>query len=116
LIKEPPEIEEAWEDLNIFPRVIIGEIRAVRNSLRHLAKLGDELGDKTIVVPQNSDMNAVGYPLEQARALADDIRRRAWLVADELDPLIKDLAPPMDEDERMIRYYGDPSESGHEDD
>jgi hypothetical protein len=114
-IQEPPEIEEAWEDLNIFPRVIIGEITAVRNSLRSLAKLGDALGDKTILVPQNSDMNAVGYPLQQARTLVDDIRRRAWLVADDLEPIIKELAPPMDEDERMIRYYGDPSDFGDED-
>jgi hypothetical protein len=102
--------------LIFFPPVIIGEVRAVRNSLRQLAKLSDALGDRTVVVPQNSDMNAVGYPLQQARALVDDIRRRAWLVADELEPLIKVLAPPMDEDERMNRYYGDPSEFGHEDD
>lgn len=105
LVPEPPELEEAWDFLDLFPRPIIAEIRTVRNSLRQLDKIRQKVGDKKILVKED-EKNP--YDVDQATGFLESIKQSAALVAAELEPLINRLAPPMDENERMIRYYGEP--------
>jgi hypothetical protein len=105
-LAEPTELEEAWEYLDLFPRTTIAEIRTVRNSLRQPARIHERVDD-AIMVPRDAEGP---YEVKQARLFIDDIRTAAALVTSELEPLIKELAPPMDENERMFRFYGDPSD------
>jgi hypothetical protein len=48
-VAEPPELEEAWTCLDLFPRELIAEIRNVRNCLRGLAALVQEVGENPVV-------------------------------------------------------------------
>jgi hypothetical protein len=105
-IDEPPELEEAWASLDIFPRHLIAEIRNVRNSLRKLLAIKVELGDKT--VSANSEIADKPWIIDQAGKLIDEMWHSAAIVRDELKPLIQELAPEMDESERMIHIYGEP--------
>jgi hypothetical protein len=105
-VPEPPELEEAWQYLDLFPRNIIAEIRTVRNALRQLAPIHahvKEIG--AIRVPQNARSPVA---VSQAAGLLEDIRTAAALVVSELEPLIQELAPPMDQNERIYRFYGEP--------
>jgi hypothetical protein len=103
-IEEPPEMEEAWIYLDVFPRQLIAEIRTVRNSLRKLAALKAGLGDKHISL--TSDVADKPWIIAEAHSLLTCIWRSAMLVADDLLPLIQKLAPEMDD--RDIRIYGEP--------
>jgi len=105
-IEEPPELEEAWASLDIFPRHLIGEIRNVRNSLRKLAALKIELRDKTIRL--NSDIADKPWMIDQGRELRDEIWHSAAVVVEDLEPLIQELAPEMDDSERLRRIHGEP--------
>lgn len=49
-LKEPPEIEEAWDNLDIFPRRIIREIASLRESLRELNLILFNLQDEDKLV------------------------------------------------------------------
>ena len=89
LLDEPDELAEAWEYLDIFPRTIIAEIRTVRNSLRQLARIHASIED-AFMVAQGADEP---YQVSQGRLFVDDIRTACALVAAELEPLIKELAP-----------------------
>jgi hypothetical protein len=40
--------------------------------------------------------------------MIDEMWRSAAIVRDELKPLIQELAPEMDESERMTKIYGEP--------
>jgi hypothetical protein len=104
-LDEPDELAEAWEYLDLFPRKIIAEIRTVRNSLRQLTRIHGGIKD-AFMVAEGADEP---YQVSQARLFINDVNTGCALVVSELEPLIKDLAPPMDENERMFRFYGEPS-------
>jgi hypothetical protein len=106
LIEEPPELEEAWASLDIFPRHLIAEIRNVRNSLRKLTAMKVELGDKTVSL--SSEIADKPWIIDQGGKLTDEIWHSAAIVVEELKPLIQELAPEMDESERMIKIFGEP--------
>jgi hypothetical protein len=105
-IDEPPELEEAWASLDIFPRHLIAEIRNVRNSIRKMTAMKVELGDKTVSL--SSELADKPWIIEQAGKLTDEIWHSAAIVMDELKPLIQELAPEMDESERLTKIYGEP--------
>lgn len=104
-IEEPPELEEAWAYLDVFPRQVIAEIQKVRTLLRKLAAMKVGLGEATIEARHDKDRPFI---LSEANSLLTDMWHSAALVIDELRPLIRELAPEMDESERMIRIYGEP--------
>ncbi|WP_426615714.1 hypothetical protein [Bradyrhizobium sp. McL0616] len=104
-IEEPPELEEAWAYLDLFPREIIGEIRNTRNCLRKLRKLCIELGERQIAWGVGEKPHSM---IEEAQALMHELWHSAAIVKDALDPEIKELAPDMDESERMVRIHGEP--------
>jgi hypothetical protein len=107
-VAEPPELEEAWTYLDLFPRELIAEIRNVRNCLRGLAALSQEVGDDPVVWPANQDDPPA--LIKEAQLQMYTLWQSAGLVAEALDPLINELAPEMDQNERMMRIYGEPSE------
>jgi hypothetical protein len=108
LVAEPPELEEAWTYLDFFPRELIAEIRNVRNCLRGLAAITQELGDGAAVWPANE--NEPPSIIKEAQLQMYTLWQSASLVADALEPLIKELAPEMDQNERMMRLYGESPE------
>jgi hypothetical protein len=107
-LSEPPELEEAWASLDIFPRQSIAQIRNVRNSLRKLAAIKADLGDKRV----NSKSHVADKPwiIGEAHSLMTNIWNSALFAADDLVPHIRELAPEMDEADKMMRLYGDPSD------
>jgi hypothetical protein len=107
-VAEPPELEEAWTYLDLFPRESIAEIRNVRNCLRSLAALSQEVGDDPVVWPANQDDPPA--LIKEAQLQMYTLWQSAGLVAEVLAPLINELAPEMDQNERMIKIYGEPAE------
>jgi hypothetical protein len=108
LVPEPPELEEAWTYLDLFPSELIAEIRNVRNCLRSLAALSQEVGDSPVVWPANE--NDPPALIKEAGSQMYTLWQSAGLVADALEPLINELAPEMDQNERLIRIYGESPE------
>jgi hypothetical protein len=107
-VEEPPELEEAWTYLDMFPRTIIAEIRNVRNCLRRLQTLAAGMGDKGILWSAGDESpHAI---ISEAQSLMDGLWKSSGLVADTLDPLIEELAPEMDQMEKMAKIYGDPTD------
>jgi hypothetical protein len=107
-IDEPPELEQAWEYLDVFPRHLIAEIRNVRDGLRRLAAIKTDLGDRT--VSWGGDMSQRPWVIEEGHGLTGGVWHSAAVVVEELKPLIQELAPEMDQDERMAKIYGTPGE------
>jgi hypothetical protein len=105
-VDEPPELEEAWTYLDLFPRELIAEIRNVRNCIRSLAALSQEVGDNPVVWPANQDDPP--SLIKEAQLQMYTLWQSAGLVADVLAPLIDELAPEMDQNARMSRIYGEP--------
>jgi hypothetical protein len=111
-ISEPPEFEEAWASLDIFPRQSIAEIRNVRNSLRKLAAIRADLGDKR--VNSKSEIADKPWIVREAQLLMTGIWHSASFAADDLIPHIRELAPEMDEADKMMRIYGEPGSDAEE--
>lgn len=106
-IAEPPELEEAWTYLDLFPREMIAEIRNVRNCLRGLAAISQESGDDVVAVWLANDEEPPSL-VKEAQLYVYTLWQSASLVANALEPLIRELAPEMDQNERMTRLYGEP--------
>jgi len=111
-ISEPPELEEAWTYLDLFPRHTIAEIRNIRLGVRNISQLvskwveGDALIWKANQKPP--------YPVDPVREQLLAIRDSAIVVADTLEPLIRKMAPEMDSGRRDILIYGMPDPSDAE--
>jgi hypothetical protein len=105
-ITEPPELEEAWTYLDLFPRETIAEIRNIRNCLRKLAVTYNEVGEDKIVWRADTDSPTV---IALAQTQLYELWQSASLVVDILEPMIRKMAPEMDTEERIIRLYGEPS-------
>ncbi|RZN10288.1 hypothetical protein CWO91_13935 [Bradyrhizobium genosp. SA-3] len=106
-IEEPPELEEAWTYLDLFPREALAEIRAVRSSLRDLVALS-EVSDQDQFRWGRYDKEPP-WIVGDANVALHQIWQSATLVADALAPLIKRMAPEMDQNERLTRIYGEPN-------
>lgn len=96
--EEPPELEEAWGSLDIFPRHLIAEIRNVRSALRKLKSFKAQIGDTTITT----------WLIERGNDAINDAWQSAAVVVEDLKPLINELAPEMHETDRLFKLHGDP--------
>jgi hypothetical protein len=105
-IEEPPELEEAWTYLDLFPRPIIAEIRIVRDSLRRLAALVVIFGDAGVLC--EPDEVEPHYLAQEARALVEQLRMSSSIVSHYLEPLVREMAPEMDMHEKIARFLGEP--------
>jgi hypothetical protein len=108
-ITEPPELEEAWTYLDLFPTKTIAEIRNIRSRLRNLALM--ESGEYKVVWRVDADR-----PFEIV-LLRDELRelsQSAALVVKTLEPLIKEMAPEMDTEEREDTLFGDEGDESDE--
>ncbi|WP_315716347.1 MULTISPECIES: hypothetical protein [unclassified Bradyrhizobium] len=106
-IDEPPELEEVWAFLDLFPRKALAQIRNVRVSFRELAELSKRTNKEEFV--WKLDVEQAPWVIRDANAALCAIWQSGTLVADVLEPLITEMAPEMDENERMNRIYGEPS-------
>lgn len=102
MIAAPPELEEAWEYLDLFPRRSIAEICHLRNSLRELAHLYEK-GSWPILVTPDTDR---GPPLrDEIDDLAFIIHTASALILEDLQPIIRSIAPETPHSERLARAY-----------
>jgi hypothetical protein len=105
-MEEPPELEEAWTFLDLFPLKSIAEIRNVRNCIRSLVAISNEIGGNPVIWRVNQeDAPAL---IREAQLQMYTLWQSAGIVADVLAPLINEMVPEMDQNERMMRIYGDP--------
>lgn len=112
--EEPPELEEAWMSLDIFPRHLIAEIRNVRSSLRRMAAFKAHMGDRTIRY-KTSGPEDKPWLIEQADSVMNDTWHSAAVVVEDLKPLIQELAPEMDESDRLNKIHGSPGPDDFDD-
>ncbi|WP_338822555.1 hypothetical protein WDM22_00670 [Bradyrhizobium septentrionale] len=105
--EEPPELEEAWTSLDIFPRHLIAEIRNVRSALRKMASFKAQMGDRKIRF-KTADPWDKPWLVEQANEALSDTWHSAAVVVEDLKPLIQELAPEMDESDRLHKIHGSP--------
>lgn len=107
--EEPPELEEAWTSLDIFPRHLIAEIRNVRSSLRKLTSFKKQIGDRKI--RPSSPIEDQPWLIEQGKEAMENAWQSAAVVVQDLKPLIHELAPEMDENDRFFKLHGEPDET-----
>lgn len=105
--EEPPELEEAWMSLDIFPRHLIAEIRNVRSSLRKIASFKAQVGDRKIRY-KTSPPEDKPWLIEQTDSALSDTWHSAAVVVEDLEPLIQELAPEMDQSDRLNKIHGSP--------
>ncbi|GAB9248268.1 hypothetical protein [Bradyrhizobium diazoefficiens] len=106
--EEPPELEEAWGSLDIFPRHLIAEIRNVRSWLRKLKSFKAEIGDRK--VRPDSPLDEQPWLIEHGNEAINNAWQSAAVVVQDLKPLIHDLAPEMDENDRFFKLHGEPDD------
>ena len=107
-VDEPPELEEAWTSLDIFPRHLIAEIRNVRISLRKMMSLKARIGDREI--RPSSPIEDQPWLIEMGNDARNAIWTSAAVVLKDLKPLIHQLAPEMDEATRFFKIHGEPDD------
>lgn len=112
--EEPPELEEAWMSLDIFPRHLIAEIRNVRSALRKMGSFKVQIGDRKIRY-KTSDVADKPWLIEQANNVLSDTWHSAAVVVQDLKPLIQELAPEMDESDRLNKIHGTPEPDDFDD-
>jgi hypothetical protein len=106
-LEEPPELGEAWENLDVFPRHLIREIASIREGLRRLEVLMDGLpNDRQIVAGDKGGQTRLDLVHEQIGAIADSCA----VIADGLAPEIERLAPFLPDQKRLLALYGEPSD------
>lgn len=105
-LSEPPELEEAWTYLDLFPVKAIAQVRNIRGKLRELSRHYERVGETAI--PWRSDANSP-YLISVAHTCVYEIQQSASLVVDLLEPTIKFMAPQMDAEEMVMRLYGEPA-------
>jgi hypothetical protein len=104
-LEEPPELEEAWDNLDVFPRHLIREIASIREGLRRLEGLMNGLPyDRQIVAGENGSQTRLDLVHEQIGSIVDSCA----VIADGLAPEIERLAPFLPDQKRMLALYGEP--------
>jgi hypothetical protein len=104
-IKEPLEIAEAWENLDVFPRTLIREIAMIRACIRRLDEILNEVPDDR---PLRGNAMQKDTRLNLIHTKVSAIVDACGLIASGLEPEIDRLAPPIPEQERMLALYGEP--------
>ncbi|WP_441280170.1 hypothetical protein [Bradyrhizobium sp. 63_E2_N1_3] len=114
VIQEPPELREAWDHLDVFPRRLIREIATIRASIRRLDEIlaiaeagpqtyfsGDALDDTTDIGTLHTQVSAIS--------------EACGIILDGLAPEIERLAPKLSQDERQVALYGAPGPDDFDD-
>jgi hypothetical protein len=106
---EPPEFEEAWQHLDVFPALCIQELRNIRGAVRQLSKHLNVIQSSS---PWTITEHTATLPpgRETINALADEIWQSCAVLQTELQAAISELAPRIGENERMVAIYGEPSD------
>lgn len=104
-LKEPLDIEVAWENLDVFPRRLIREIALIRESLRELDRVLAGLNDADRLIFENPDAR---NRLDMAHDIIAVVADASSIVVNGLAPEIEALAPAMAINERMVAVYGEP--------
>ncbi len=114
LIEEPAEIEEVWAHLDILPRSLISEMRAVRNTVREMAAILKANPQDLFEWPAGE--HDAPYPLSELSKCANVIWQSAAIISDTLEPLIVEMAPEMDRNDKLNIIYGkpDPQDDGYD--
>ncbi|WP_398479267.1 hypothetical protein [Tardiphaga sp.] len=110
-IEEPPEIDESWSHLDLFPRPIIAEIRTVRNDIRRLRYFLISIRDAAYYWDPAQD--EAPFPFDRVNELASNLWQAAEAIAETLRPMITELAPEMDESTRFQLVYGLPPDGDY---
>jgi hypothetical protein len=114
-ISEPPELEEAWSSLDIFPPRTIQELRTIRSAIRklsrHLSRIENEspwsITPNTPYLPPGKD---------DIHRWTSEIWQSCALVQYETAAVIRALAPRIGEDERDTAIFGEPVIPDEDDD
>jgi hypothetical protein len=108
-VTEPPEIAEAWENLDVFPRRLIREIATIRASIRRVDEILSEVSPDRLLfgdaMQKDTRFNVLH---ESIRAISE----ACGIISDGLGPEIERLAPRLPEQERMLALYGEPDIEG----
>jgi hypothetical protein len=100
---EPPELQEAWDSLDVFPRHLIREIASIRERVRRLDVLMDGLpGDAMIRVGERGGQTRLDLVQEQLGGIVE----ACSVIADGLAPEIERLAPFLPDCDRTLAVYG----------
>jgi hypothetical protein len=107
-IKEPPEISEAWDNLDVFPRRLIREIAVIRSSVRQVEDYLSEIPDNKLLRGGNALQDGTRLNLihQNISAIVD----ACLLITEGLEPEIEQLAPSLSEEERVFALFGEPIE------
>lgn len=107
-LREPAEFAEAWDALDVFPRLIIRQIAVVRDRMRDVEQFLDAVhrGD----IELGADFNDMSNPSRKLYRYNDDILDACMLIENELEPEINRLAPDTSEVEKHIARYGIPDD------
>jgi hypothetical protein len=89
VIKEPSEIAEAWDNLDVFPRRLIREIASIRASIRRIDDLLEGLAPTHKLY--GGDQTRLTLIHENVSAIVEACQ----IVFDGLEPEIEQLAPNM---------------------
>jgi len=98
-LREPAEISEAWDNLDVFPRRIIREIASIREHLQRLAVLLEGLPeDRDLIAGEKNCETRLDLIYVEVGAIAD----ACAIIFDGLAADIERLAPVLPENERML--------------
>lgn len=111
-IKEPVEITEAWENLDVFPRRLIREIASIRTNIREIDDLLEGLSDDTLLRSGGEHPTNYDLVLEKISAVGE----ACAIIRDGLTPEIDRLAPPLSDYDRVTALYGEPGPEDEMDD
>jgi hypothetical protein len=103
-LKEPAEIEAAWENLGVSPRRLM-RIASIRESLCELDGILNGLDDSDrLVFEQQDARETLDFAHDVIAAVAD----ACSIIVNSLAPEIEALAPMMKANERMASVYSEP--------
>jgi hypothetical protein len=103
-VLEPLELQEAWGNLDVFPRHMIREIALIRERIRRLEVLMEGLPDDALVrVGERGGETRLDLVHEEMGGIAE----ACSVIADGLAPEIERLAPARSERDRTAAYGED---------
>jgi hypothetical protein len=106
-LAEPPELDEAWEYLDVFPGELLQELRTVRNGLRESKAHWDRVASKSPWTWAEETEN-IPPGREKMCSLSHEIWMACAIVVNGLEAHIHKMAPTLPHQERMSQIYGDP--------
>ncbi len=106
-LAEPPELDEAWEYLDVFPSELVQELRTIRNGLREAKAHWDRVASKSPWTWTEQSKN-IPPGRDTMCGLAHEIWMACAIVVTGLDRHIHRMAPTLPEQERMLQIYGEP--------